>query len=333
MKRSVRHYYDSFGWDKDESGRYRDQSEDTRAVVAAYWARANARAGRFLPGGRRLLDAGCGPILRPQQRELYETFDLPVCVDFSAAAIKEARQKVGSRVGFVQADVTMLPFRAGTFDAVLSSHVLYHIPASEQANAIFDLYRVLARGGTCVILYGFGTSTLATLAPGIAAGLRRLRRAAAKAKALISRPANQAPVRSARPAPSSDALIAEPAAAPPIYFYAHDWEWLQHTLPSGWDVEIRSWASLDAETTWRLFRDTAASRRALATVSWLEERLPTLMARLGAYPMIILRKPAMATGNGHEPESRLADDDRSQRRADADLTAAQKSVMRSSDGS
>jgi SAM-dependent methyltransferase len=296
-KRSVRDYYDSFGWRRDETGRYRDQSNDPRELLTRYNAKANQRLRSLLPRGRHLLDAGCGPILRPEQRELYEAFDFPVCVDFSTTALSEARQKVDRRVCFVQADVTMLPFRPGSFDAILSSHVLYHIPADEQARAIFDLYRVLAAGGTCVILYAFSHSTVAAVTPSIAAGLSRLRGLKARIKGRLRGPL--VPPTAHLPRNASDPepvniVAAEHPVEPTIYFFAHDWKWLHETIPSSWDVEIRSWASLDTETTWRLFRDTAASRRALAAISWLEDHLPKLMARVGGYPMIVVRKTAAA---------------------------------------
>ena len=294
-KRSVRHYYDAFGWHKDLTGRYRDQSNDPRELLARYNANSNRRVRRLLPQGGRLLDAGCGPILRPEQRELYDAFDLPVCVDFSATALSEARQKVDRGVCFVQGDVTMLPFRSGSFDAVLSSHVLYHIPADEQARAIFDLHRVLAAGGTCVILYSFPESMMARLAPPVAVALRRLRRLVARGTARLRGSQVSPTVDSSRSTATPDPVSIPPSedpVAPPIYFFAHDRSWLKRTLPSSWDVELRSWASLDTETTWRLFRDTAASRRALAAISWLEDHLPKLMARVGSYPMIVVRRAA-----------------------------------------
>jgi ubiquinone/menaquinone biosynthesis C-methylase UbiE len=294
-RRSVRDYYDSIGWQRDQRGRYRDQTNDPRELLARYNINANLRVRRLLPQGRRLLDAGCGPILRPEQRELYEAFDLAVCVDFSTTALFEARQKVESRVCFVQADVTMLPFRSGSFDAVLSSHVLYHIPADEQAQAIFDLYRVLAAGGTCVIVYAFSESTVAALAPLIVASRGRLRRLKASIRERLRSPQVPPTVRPARSTAKPELVTSVPAEhpeVPTVYFFAHDWKWLHDTLPSSWDVEIRSWASLDTETTWRLFRDTARSRRVLATISWLEDHLPTLMARVGSYPMIVVRRAA-----------------------------------------
>jgi SAM-dependent methyltransferase len=293
VKRSVRHYYDSFGWVRDQSGRYRDQSNDPRELLARYRAMANERVRRFLPQGGRLLDAGCGPVLTSEQRARYEAFDLPVCVDFSATALLEARQRVASRVHFVQADVTMLPFRSGSFDAVLSSHVLYHIPSDEQAQAIFDLHRVLAAGGTCVILYALPESVVSAVTRVVAAGLSRLRSLKARGEAPLRRRLVPATVRETggteNPEPLNVVPVEHPAA-PPIYFFAHDWKWLHRTLPSSWDAEIRSWAVLDTETTWRVFRDTAASLRVLAAISWLEDHLPRLMARVGSYPMIVVRK-------------------------------------------
>src|SRR5688572_23883978 len=49
----------------------------------------------------------------------------------------------------VHADITRLPFATGTFDAVICSHVLEHVP--DDARAMRELFRVLKRGGEALI--------------------------------------------------------------------------------------------------------------------------------------------------------------------------------------
>jgi SAM-dependent methyltransferase len=49
----------------------------------------------------------------------------------------------------VQADVTALPFGDGSFELVLCSHVLEHVP--DDAAAIAEIHRVLAPSGTALI--------------------------------------------------------------------------------------------------------------------------------------------------------------------------------------
>jgi SAM-dependent methyltransferase len=50
----------------------------------------------------------------------------------------------------VQADLCDLPFDAGAFDLILSSHVLEHLP--DDAPALAEFARVLRRGGRAVIM-------------------------------------------------------------------------------------------------------------------------------------------------------------------------------------
>jgi SAM-dependent methyltransferase len=46
-------------------------------------------------------------------------------------------------------DITRSGFRDSTFDLILCSHVLEHIP--EDLAAMRELYRVLKEGGTCIV--------------------------------------------------------------------------------------------------------------------------------------------------------------------------------------
>jgi SAM-dependent methyltransferase len=291
VKQRVRSYYDRFGWQKDADG-YRDQSADERELVADYWRNGRRRVKRLLPQGRYLLDAGCGPILRPEQADLYKDYAVPVCVDFSETALREARGRQASGCHFVQADVTMLPFRPGAFDGVLSSHVIYHIPAEEQGRAMSEVHRALAPDGTGVILYEFPDTPLLVASRALSSAgdaARRARRMAGRVKRRLAG-GGAAP----RPAPTAAAQPEETSPSPRPYFFAHDRRWVEAQLPAG-SFEIRSWVSLDTGITWRHFRDTERSRRALAFVSWCEDRFPRLMGRLGTYPMIVLQKGARAS--------------------------------------
>jgi ubiquinone/menaquinone biosynthesis C-methylase UbiE len=104
-----------------------------------------------VPGGARLLDAGCGN--GEMARELAAV--LPgaevTAVDFSADAIAEAtRGHDGSQVKYEVADIYDLPYEDGTFDGVRTERVLQHL--TEPDRAITELARVLRPGGRmCMI--------------------------------------------------------------------------------------------------------------------------------------------------------------------------------------
>ncbi len=99
------------------------------------------------------LDVGCGTG--------FLTFELAgrghrvTGVDFAPAMIAEARRKAADRAVAVQleeADAEQLPFTAGSFDLVLSRHLLWTLPHPEAA--IDEWIRVLRPGARLVVVDG-----------------------------------------------------------------------------------------------------------------------------------------------------------------------------------
>lgn len=100
------------------------------------------------PAGRRLrvLDAGCGT--GELSAWLRARADV-VSVDLSAASLTVARGRPeGLRV--VQGDLTRLPVRSGSVDAVVSNVVLPHLPDDMVARTLVELHTALRPGGTLV---------------------------------------------------------------------------------------------------------------------------------------------------------------------------------------
>ena len=109
--------------------------------------------------GDRLLDLGCG-----FGRHSFQAARLGaevVAFDASADEVHNVRDTFGAmavageldadkaRVGAVQGDALRLPFSDGSFDRVIASEVLEHIPDDETAMA--ELTRVLRPGGTMAV--------------------------------------------------------------------------------------------------------------------------------------------------------------------------------------
>lgn len=102
----------------------------------------------------RLLEAGCGTgrmtrLLSPSVQEL-------VAMDFSFESLRVNRRKLqaagAANVHLVQADLCRLPFAASTFDRIVSSQVLEHVPGPDaRAAAVAGLARVLRPGGTLAL--------------------------------------------------------------------------------------------------------------------------------------------------------------------------------------
>ncbi len=86
---------------------------------------------KYIEAGQTVLDAGCGEgvlsILMAQQGAIVTG------VDISAPNIMAARRAadeigLADRLTFLQGDAENLPFPNGSFDVVVSSHVLEHLP-------------------------------------------------------------------------------------------------------------------------------------------------------------------------------------------------------------
>ncbi len=109
--------------------------------------------------GDRLLDLGCG-----FGRHAYQAARLGAAVvaydagadevrnvaaTFGAMAVAGELDVDTARVGAVRGDALLLPFGDATFDRVIASEVLEHIPDDEQAMA--ELSRVLRPGGSMAV--------------------------------------------------------------------------------------------------------------------------------------------------------------------------------------
>jgi SAM-dependent methyltransferase len=107
-----------------------------------------------IPGGSLVLETGCGggrmllPLLR--LRPGLEVVGLDIA---RSSLVPLARERPGA---FLQADVAALPFRGGSFDAVLCRHVLGHLAEAGRKAAASEMLRVL-KGGGSLFFEGFST--------------------------------------------------------------------------------------------------------------------------------------------------------------------------------
>ena len=112
------------------------------------------------------LDAGCGTGFL--SLELAARGHRVTGVDFAPAMVAEARRKAAARgvpIRFEEADAEQLPFAPGSFDLVISRHVLWTLPHPEAA--IDEWIRVLRPGARLVIVDGqFDAGALAGSAGG-----------------------------------------------------------------------------------------------------------------------------------------------------------------------
>ena len=99
-------------------------------------------------GGRRVLDAGCGPGLYAEA--LLQAGAEVVGFDASQVMVDLARRRVGDRARIELGRLgEPLPYEEGSFDLVVCALAIHY--ADNRAAAFAELHRVLAPGGALVV--------------------------------------------------------------------------------------------------------------------------------------------------------------------------------------
>jgi 2-polyprenyl-3-methyl-5-hydroxy-6-metoxy-1,4-benzoquinol methylase len=100
-----------------------------------------------VPGGARVLDAGCGSgkMALPLARAGYRVTGLDL--------VREGLREIQGRgaIDLVTGDVRSLPFKEESFDAVVCYDVLQHLLEPERSRAAEEIKRVLVPGGRAFI--------------------------------------------------------------------------------------------------------------------------------------------------------------------------------------
>jgi SAM-dependent methyltransferase len=281
IKQTVREFYNQVGWQEVAQGVYQNAAyEDLRPVSREYIHRCHVRVGQRLAArGRYLLDAGSGPIQYPEYLEYSKGYRARVCADISMVALQAARKRIGDAADgghglFVVCDIAHLPFKADTFDGVVSLHTIHHLPSEEHPRAYGELYRVMASGAAGVIVNGWGTAPLANLA-------KRLVR--------HSERASQASGEAAPPAAAgeSSASITDEGRT---FTRKTSAAWLKREIGSRMPLEIRVWRTFSVKFLRAFIHERRGGRFWLRLLYWLEERFPQFLGENGQYPMVIIRK-------------------------------------------
>ncbi len=294
LREQVRDFYDSIGWKQIGEGVYQNaRHEDLREVSREYIHRCHLRVESHLPSrGSYLLDAGSGPIQYPEYLEYSQGYRYRVCLDISARALVEARERIGQHGLFVVGDMAKLPFANEAFQGLVSLHAVHHLPPDEQRPAFLEFSRVLQPAGRAVVVYSWGKrSPLMGLA-------RPLVSLAFKAIRLYRRARWGEVVPSKVPAvgglrPDAAAL----AHAGKSYTYKHDYSWFSQSLDDLGGLDIRVWRSVNTAFLRALVHPRLFGKLLLRLLFWLEDRAPHFFGRYGQHPMILFSKPAKMTSS------------------------------------
>ena len=108
-----------------------------------------------LRGGLRVLDIGCGTgTLAVRLKRLYAGATV-VGLDPDPKALARARrkaQRAGVNIRFEQGYADELPYEEASFDRVLSSFMLHHLPREVKEGTLREARRVLKPGGSLHLL-------------------------------------------------------------------------------------------------------------------------------------------------------------------------------------
>ncbi|MGE5799925.1 MAG: class I SAM-dependent methyltransferase [Syntrophaceae bacterium] len=127
-----------------------------RKQILTDWIRTRGK-------GSRTLEIGIGgdvygPCLREHSRTLYR-------LDMEREYISHAKSSLppSSREIFIVGDATALPFRAASFDLILISEVIEHLPPQKSVQALRELKRVKCPSGTILLSTPQKYSTIETI--------------------------------------------------------------------------------------------------------------------------------------------------------------------------
>ena len=270
-KQQVREFYDQVGWSQEEDGNYQNaRYEDLRPVSAEYISKTRMRVNRhLLPEGKYLLDAGSGPVQYDEYKTYSSGYEYRVCADISITALIEAKKHLGAHALPVVADVANLPFKADAFDGIVSMHTIHHLPMDEHKAAYKDLYRVLAKGKTAVIINGWSDPVLMQIfEPLIQLG-----------RVLSGRPTQYGKKKGSDGEKESGTFVRKMNA-----------RWLQKELKDLFPIKIYSWRSLSTRFLRWFIKPKFGGKFFLKIVFWKEDKFPRFFGKHGQYPMVVFKK-------------------------------------------
>jgi ubiquinone/menaquinone biosynthesis C-methylase UbiE len=265
----VSNFYNSVGWEVAEKITEDARLwEDLRTHANAYVRKCRLRVMRYIPlSGNLMLDMASGPIQYDEYVAYSRSFQLRYCIDLSAAALEQAKRKIGDRGVFLHGSFFDLTFDENSFDCAISLHTIYHIDRDRQEEAVRKLLRVTKPGQPVIIVYSNPAALVARLRSSLFGRIWR------RAISLLGTPHK----------PTAENIAGS------LYFYSHPVGWWKRFEDSA-TVQLRPWRMFDADTQKKVIPDNRLGAFILRLLFAMEDRFPALFVKYGQYPMIILTK-------------------------------------------
>jgi SAM-dependent methyltransferase len=259
-KASVKNFYDTFGWTQSEESSGEDKL--FRTFPPGYDRYKQGSLSRTLNtfSGRSgtLMIVGVGDMPEAHMR-LAQMFDKVICMDISEEAIKISTEKLGSHGQFLLGSIVDCDLPDAVADCLYCAHVVYHIDRTEQETAVRQMIRLVKPGGRIGIVYA-NPRTAFTLPGEIYRLIKRLSN---------SRKKKDAP--------------------PRLYYHAYPLHWWQRFRGMGM-ISFKPWEVIGSRPARALLRTKAIAKAFFKAAAAVENRYPTVAARLWQYPLVIIDK-------------------------------------------
>jgi len=268
---SLKNFYDEIGWKSEDgdSSCYADAKlfEDLRDLSKKYISRANSRVSNiFNYSGEYFLDVASGPLQYDDYLHFSKNFKIRVCVDISIVALKAARKRLKENGIYILADITNLPFQEQSFDAAISLHTIYHVPANLQKNAFMELQRVLKCNSKCAVVYSWGSQSI----------LMKFFMAPFRILSLLKN--------------AMQKILSIKGSPPVLYFAPQKIQWIRELSLERTKIDILVWRSLSVPFMKLFIHKILCGKLILLLISKLEDKFPHLLGKIGQYPLIVIKK-------------------------------------------
>lgn len=121
----------------------------TRRNNPMAWERTRI-VSNWIGHGKKVLDVGFGSGILEKQLFKYNLENKVYGIDFSESSIERVK-KIYPKGIYKKGRITKIPFNSGIFDIVVALEILEHVSPIQTFNALFELNRVLKKGGKVVI--------------------------------------------------------------------------------------------------------------------------------------------------------------------------------------